>query len=128
MAYKNRPITNIVNKAHIYLTYYDKNNTFWQYWNDFDVLIETIGDLNVNSCLTIYFKFIVPSDYPAPENILRIEYIQIALYNTEELGSYPNFIFISGQNYESIFGKPLRPNEEAKLMFVIPGLQFNFVG
>jgi hypothetical protein len=124
MGYKNRPITDLVNKAYIKYRYYDKSRNYQRYDAEVDITIETIGDLRNDYSLTIIFKFTVPSDFPSMDNISRVIYFDIWLYHTSEGTYLTGCIYISAEKVEYVFGKYLTPGEEAQITFTIPALTF----
>jgi hypothetical protein len=122
MAYKNRPLSSIVDKMFIDFMYYDTTDSRIYYQKTVDVIVETIGDLYSSDSFTLIFKFIVPDDFPPPNQIVRFDWITILLYHSEE---GREFININSDNMIYLFGKNLSAGEEAKLTFVIPRLTFN---
>jgi hypothetical protein len=124
MAYKNRALTDLVNKMYLRISYYDNNYNYNYYDDILDVRIDTIGDFSTDKNLTLIFTFTVPSDFPDLESAQRINYIEIYLYHTAE-GEFPEpCIYIMSNSYEKLFGKKPNPNEDAKLIFTFPRLEF----
>jgi hypothetical protein len=124
MAYKNRPLTDIVNKMYIRLEYQDTNGYWRWYYKTIDITINTVSDLCSTESLVIKFDFIVPEDFPPAEIIDRVTNTRIYLYHTEEVNSSGYFIEIYTDMYEMIFGKKLNPGEHGTIIFSIPILQF----
>jgi hypothetical protein len=124
MAYKDRPLTSIVDMMYIEFYYKNTQNQYVFYDNDIPINIESIGDLVLYNSLTLIFKFVVPSDFPSPENVNEIDFINLYLYNTNEGNKYQPCIYINSNSDELLFGQRLAPGQEAKLIFVIPTLSF----
>ena len=125
MEYKDVSIKNLINKMHIILKYYDNNLNFIWYQNTVDIIIETVGDLKYNQSLMLILKFIVPDDYPNPDNIYRIDNITLFLYNSSITNFFESCIIIDGNDDIHIFGKRLIPGQEANITFILPALYFS---
>jgi len=125
MAYKNKAITNLVDKAYLFFQYRDNNNTYRYYDRNLDITIETISDLGPDKSLTIIFKFTIPPDFPSPDTISKVYRIEIWLYHSEDGYYYPGCIYVGSNSIEQLFGQNLEPGKEAKLIFTIPPLYFD---
>jgi len=126
MAYDNRPLISIVNKLDLIFEYKDVNANFVFYATTVDVTIESIGQLNSESNLTLIFKFTVPADFPSRTQIDKVENIEVFLFHTDEDTSWPPFLYIRSDNEELVFGKELEAEQEAKIIITIPRLRFDF--
>jgi len=127
MAYKDRPLTSIVDRLYIEMYYFDTQGQGLYYYNDIAITINSIGDLGSNNSLTLIFKFTVPTDFPSPDSISKISYMNLYLYNSNEGSQYQACFFITSNSDELLFGQKLSPGHDAQLMFTIPSLSFNII-
>lgn len=124
MAYKDKPLSNFVNKVYFYFSYNDTNGNYQTYENNLDVIIETHGDLSDRYSLVLKFKFTIPSDFPTSDNISNISNITLYFYHTDETSVNYYGFQVQTKDDVLVFGQKLAPNQEVSLTFIVPMLSF----